>query len=439
MEENSLVKQDINFLEFPNWVLNEKNRSEELIIEKDHGTYKLTTQADSLPTKTDKVVLYYLLLKVFESKKTDNREVITSRYKIAKDVFCLKGKPGKTSYDRLWLSLKRWHKISVEFQGVFYESEEYTQRLFHIIDDVIFDKKTKQIKLRFNQEYLDQLKESNFCKYINYDEYKRLRKPISARFYEIIVKTFKERSVWKIEILKLKEKLTLSEKYPSDLLKKIKPSIKEINEKTELKIKFDYNQESGVCTFTKFDNAELISISKKKVQENETVNIPEKYINMLPLKQRRKEIYKVIASFILKGADDDFLSSNISYTTEKAKTNFLKFLKLSLHNDYAKNEREEKAKTNEIENEKKKKAAQQEKLAQENERIEREKKQEENDHILALIKQLPEHHYKDVEMQAETMVKKFPAPPNWTNEKLENWKKNFMVDVYKGLRKTGKI
>ena len=106
---------------------------------------------------------------------------------------------------------------------------------FHIIDDVILDEKTKGLCIKFNQQYLAQLRESSFYTTIDFNEYKRLTRGISARLYEILIKTFYNCDTWSIGIKKLAEKLTLDKRvgakeyYPSDVLSNLKPAIKEIN------------------------------------------------------------------------------------------------------------------------------------------------------------------------------------------------------------------
>jgi hypothetical protein len=108
-----------------------------------------------------------------------------------------------------------------------------------------------------------------YFKLINFNEYKRLKRPVSARLYEILIKTFKDRDIWQIGIIKLAEKLTLEKRegkenyYPSDLIIKLRPAINEINNNTGLKINFDYNKETHICTFTKVKPIDSVSSEDK--------------------------------------------------------------------------------------------------------------------------------------------------------------------------------
>lgn len=276
MSENKLiVKDDINFLEYPNWLLDEKDKVKEYIIKKENGTYKLSTASDTLPTRFDKIVLYYLLHELFKTTKLNSTKIITTRYKVAKNIFSpppdviqkkLKKirNVGKNEYSRIMLALKRWTDVSIEFEGIFYEGDNYTTRFFHIIDSVKLDHKTKELYIAFNEQYIKQLRETEFYKYINFNEYKKLTKPISVRLYEILIKTFKGRDTWQIDIINLAEKLTLSIKYPAHIFAKLTPAVKEITSKTDLKIKFKYDKESRICTFIKNEEVKPINDSTKR-------------------------------------------------------------------------------------------------------------------------------------------------------------------------------
>jgi hypothetical protein len=103
--------------------------------------------------------------------------------------------------------------------------------------------------------YIQLLQESKFYKYIDFNAYKKLTKSLSARLYEILIKTFKDRNSWSIDIQSLAEKLTLEKRpqakayYPSDVLIKLRPAVKEISEKTELCVTLQFNKETSTCLF----------------------------------------------------------------------------------------------------------------------------------------------------------------------------------------------
>ena len=280
--QKTLVKQDINFLENPMWMVNDKVTAKEYIIEKTNGTYKIKG-VEGLPNKFDSVVLYYLLGKLLKKGNLENTEMVTTRYEIAMNVFYATESLGKTEYDRIMKSLKKWHGLTIEFSGTFYAEKEHTSRLFHIIDGVILNKKQQTLVIHFNKQYLQLLRHTKFCKYFDFNEYKKITGSISARLYEILIKSFKERPTWHIEIRNLAEKITLEKRplakdyYPSDVLIKLKPAIREVNEKTDFFINFEYDKETSLCTF-KLTNQEkfkaLAEIDNNLQKEAESAIIP---------------------------------------------------------------------------------------------------------------------------------------------------------------------
>ena len=338
--KKSVIKEDLNFLEYPNWIITEKEGLKEFKIEKENGIYKIATSSDTLPNRFDKIVLYYLLCKLF-SGKVDSSEIITTRYKLAKNIFYKTKSVGKTEYERIMLSLERWAAIFIKFDGVFYDGDSYTKRYFHVIDDVVLNEEKRELYINFNEQYINQLKESNFCKFINFDEYKKLTKPTSARLYEILVKTFKDRGLWHISIIKLAEKLTLEKRknidtyYPSDILIKLRPAVNEINRKTELNVKLDYNKKTRICTFTKVKQAR---INKTEDKPKET-SFPEdtnfkSLIVLIPKEHRdKKTILEAIASAYKKHGFD-YVARNIKYTNRNCKGNYRAYLNKALKEDW---------------------------------------------------------------------------------------------------------
>ena len=328
------LRDDINFLEYPNWIVREQAGLKELILEKENGHYKITTSADSLPNRFDKIVLYCLLCKLFNTTQFESLQIKVSRYKIAKSSFYKREKIGRNEYERVMLSLKRWLNLSVEFYGVFYDGDKYKTRGFHIVDGYELDDKG-ELRIDFNRQYIEQLRETNFYKLINFEEYRRLAKPTSARLYEILIKTFKDRYVWKIDIIKLGEKLTLSKRYPSQILEKLVPAVNEINRKTELKVTLDYNKQTQVCTFTKVKQAQI----NKPEDKQKEASLPEddnfkSLIALLPKEHHdKKTILEAIASAYKKHGFD-YTARNIKYTNRHCKGNYHAYLNKALKEDW---------------------------------------------------------------------------------------------------------
>ena len=226
-------------------------------IQKPNGKYEMISPM-GLPKHFDKIVLYFLLYKLYREKNLNSYLLTTTRYEIAKNVFYGIKDFGKNKYDRVMKSLKKWTALSIHFKGgLFYGGDGETERFFHIFDEITLRKESGELTIKFNESYITQLKETKFYKLIDFEQYKKLHKTSSARLYEILAKNYKERSEWAIGIQLLAEKLTFEKRegaqgyYPSDVLRYVKPGIQEINKKTDLEIGFTYNKETGTCIFKK--------------------------------------------------------------------------------------------------------------------------------------------------------------------------------------------
>lgn len=278
MEDKKIIKQDINFLEFPNWVIDRRSALTTWSIEKIHGKYEVISPL-GLPKHFDKIVIYFLLYKLYHSKNLDACSLVTSRYEIAKNIFGGNSFGGNI-YARILKALKKWKAVSINFEGVFYEDDGHTVRYFSIIDEVVLRQKSGEISIRFSDAYIKQLNESKFYKLIDFEQIKLLHRSSSARLYEILVKNFSSRTEWAINIQLLAEKITFEKRefadkyYPSDILRSLRPSINEINKKTELFIEFHYNKDTGTCVFKKLSKPKdtFVPATKEKISKKKRIN-----------------------------------------------------------------------------------------------------------------------------------------------------------------------
>ncbi|MFC1842894.1 hypothetical protein ACFLYU_04515 [Candidatus Dependentiae bacterium] len=280
------LKEDINFLEYPNWVVNSRSKTSKWVIEKENGKYEVIAPL-GLPSHFDKIVLYYLLHRTYGDGIFKKYSLVTNRHQIAKNVFFGVKNIGKHKYDRIMSSLKTWTSTTIFFDGLFFEKDEYTSRYFHVIDEVVLKKESGELIIRFNEGYIKQLCETKFYKYIDFEQYKKFSRASSARLYEILVKSFKTYKGWTINIKKLAEKLTFEKRdkakdfYPSDVLRQLRPSIKEINKKTDLYISFKYNKNTNICIFTKLKKTKetfIPAILDKKKKEKNAVKQKSAYL-----------------------------------------------------------------------------------------------------------------------------------------------------------------
>ena len=277
-DQHKIIKDDINFLEYSNWTISKKKKVTLWTIKKPQGKYEIMCPI-GVPKHFDKIVLYSLLDRLYREKKMNSYVLITTRYEIAKNIFD-RSHFGKNIYTRIRMSLKKWASLLIDFDGLFFDGNGYTSRVFHILDEIVLQKETGKLKIKFNESYITQLNESKFYKFVDFGQYKKLHKASSARLYEILVKTYKERNEWAIGIQLLAEKLTFEKRegaqsyYPSDVLRYLKPSINEINKKTDIEIGFSYNKETGTCVFKKLKKQKTTFVgATKDNNENKKVEL----------------------------------------------------------------------------------------------------------------------------------------------------------------------
>jgi hypothetical protein len=228
------IKIDINFLDKPLYFQNLRYEKNAFLWNDIEG---YIYQSNSPPDYVDMLILLYLMLT--SEQKNYQAEIELSRYKILKG--CNLDTRWTGNYKRLEESLDRWCSVFIKFEGIFYDGKEYVSVGFGIIDSYKVDKKDKKVFVRFNAEWLLKIKESKFFKYINFEYYKKLKRPTSRRLYEILCKMFYDSDDWKIHAVKLGAKLGLSKRkvqtkagikevmYASDVIVAIKPAINDVN------------------------------------------------------------------------------------------------------------------------------------------------------------------------------------------------------------------
>jgi len=328
VENKNVIKEDMNFLEYPIWVLSDANDQKEFVIEKENGSYKIST-SHRLPTRTDKIVLYYLLS---EAMASGNKVIKTTKYKILKETFDTRS---KVYYEKLMDSLKRWLHVSIVFNGSFFTGDGYKTRGFHILS---YKENADGLEISIDDQFFEQMKNSEYFKMIDLNEYKKLKRPVSARLYEILAKNFRFRDEWKIEALRLAEKLTLAQDFPSQIIRKIAPAVREITKNTDMKVQFSsYTNDHGETIFCFKNKAEDISLPFEGSNDSETV----RFLDLVPEDQRTKSVMAIIRSF--KGSED-ILISNIEFTNRNAERNYAGYLRMALADDWGSHLREPRGK-----------------------------------------------------------------------------------------------
>ena len=362
---SEIVKQDINFMEYPLWIQDEElaNKSEDGFVWKDRDGY-IYRAGYKPPTKTDFIFLLYLLMK--SQKNGWKNKIIATKYETIKNCGLV---PGKPQYERLEDSLKRWKMVGIEFKGTFYDGDKYQTLVFGIIDEYGIKENSKEIEIRFSSKWLLKIKESNYFKYINFSQIKTLRSPLVIRLYEILIKSFQNRNKWEIDAMKLAQKIPMNEKYPADVIPKIKAAVNRINEYTILKVKFIVKRPrrgKAILVFEKLTEEEAKQLSP-------TAGLPEdtnfkSLIVLIPKEHRdKKTILEAIASAYKKHGFD-YVARNIKYTNRNCKGNYRAYLNKALKGDWGlciQEDEENKQKT--IKEQEKKRQQEQEALKQQKE------------------------------------------------------------------------
>ena len=218
-------------------------------------------------------------------------------------------------------SLERWKMVGIKFQGTFYNGENYDTLNFGIIDSWGIEEKTKKIWIRFSPEWLLKIKESNFFKYLDFEQIKTLRSPVAIRVYEILIKSFQGRNVWEIDALKLAAKIPMAEKYVSDVIPKIKAAVNRINEKTSLQLILEVHRPKrgqAIFVFRKDDKRKEQSKVIDVLNDSEAEDYRE-FLDLLPKQQQLKKTIQEIIARQLHKHGADYVRRNILYTNDQVR------------------------------------------------------------------------------------------------------------------------
>jgi len=275
------------------------------------------------PTKLDAVFLLYLL---YRSQKSGwQEEIELSRYEILKACGFKSLRPA--DYKRLEDSLERWKMVGVRYNGTFYDGRKYITLSFGIIDSWKIDESNKKLYIRFNKEWLIRIKNSTYFKYLDFNKVRSLRSPLAMRLYEILMKSFQNRDEWRIDAIKLAEKIPMKEKYPADIIPKIRSAVNRINEYTNLKIRL-------LVEKPKRGKAVLIFLKDGEVVRH---LLKESILKLLPPGEERKKTLVSVIEEALRCHGEEYVKRNILYANEKVKKRsaYRVFLIKALKEDWA--------------------------------------------------------------------------------------------------------
>ena len=312
------LRYNINFLEFPLWHPVERGKDGPFSFTDIEGF--VFTANIGMPSKVDMYFLYYMLLK---SQKQDyNRKVSFSQYEILKGCDI---SPTKERKDRLIKSLEKWANTFVKFYGTFYDNRSYLVIGFNIIDSYRLEQDGGKVEVTLNADWLLKIKESNFFKYISFNEMINLKSPLSLRLYEILSKSFYKNKSFSINVHKLATKIPIEAKYYSRIVEKIKTAVGNINKKTNMQIRVSAKKtgrNNGTLTFTKIERL------PKEISENENAGEAEKKEQ----KERQKEQEKQFNDVLAKMSEDEILETQGEFFNECIAKNKLLLKKYNAKN-----------------------------------------------------------------------------------------------------------
>ncbi len=340
-KKDKQIKQDINMLEYPLWMQDEKLPSkipdDKGFIWQDREGYVYRC-GYKVPTKLDIIYLMYLLYR--SQQEGWQEEIELSRYEILKSCGYASCRPA--DYERLEDSLERWKMVGVKFQGTFYDGKRYIALSFGVIDTWKIDEQTKKLRIRFNREWLTRIKNSSYFKYLNFDQIRSLRSPLAMRLYEILVKSFQSREEWTIDAKKLAQKIPMKEKSAAHIIPKIKAAINRINTNSAFKVALIIERpKRGQAIFTfrrlkgQVDEANLI-LEKTPMQEDIQALLS-RLLSLVPEKHRSKKTIRDMIMRALRQHDEEYVRRNILYANEKVRkpSSYRAFLDQSLRQDWA--------------------------------------------------------------------------------------------------------
>jgi len=328
-KDKKLVKQDINFLEYPLWFQDERLPEGFVWKDRDGFVYRAAYKP---PTRLDGLYLMYWMLCSQQAGWAEHI-CVTQR----KNMTACGNKPGKRNAERLKDACERWINVTVKFKGTFYDGKRYEILQFNIINDWWIDKTTGHLRIEFNKFWLQKVKQSNFFKLIDFDEIRRLRSPRAARLYELLVKNFQARDMLTIDAHKLAHKYPMTRKYVSQIIRDVKAALDDITRHTSLQVNMTVeNCERGkaLLHFEKLTGKKIDPESPDRTSEPELPSELRQLVCLLDEKHRGE---KAVIDLVTKAAqkyDANYVKRNILYANEKAEKNYRAYLDRALKEDW---------------------------------------------------------------------------------------------------------
>jgi hypothetical protein len=359
----SVFKQDLNFLGYPLWFQVSHANAPMVWSHPEGYTYRAAYRA---PDQLDMLFLMFILMRSQHENYASRLEF--SRYEILKGCGC----PVNPQYlQRLEDSLKRWLNISLEFEDCFFEGQKNSSAGFRLVENYRLREKDKRVEIRLSEAWLQQIRQSVYFKYIDFNYYKALRRPVSRRLFEILTQKFKNQAQFKLPLVELGSLLTLYTRrkiakegkeerviYPSDVLTAVKSALHELNSisnNSELlreigmdpreiyAVTYDVNNSRKTIEFNRISLShlfdELVQVaSPEKPEEDFTDPLLQELLSYL--KRNSKPLQELVTQSY-QSLGFDYVKWNIFYANRNGSQNYNNYLKLCLQHNWAQEFREE--------------------------------------------------------------------------------------------------
>jgi len=249
-KRRQIVRPDKNFLQNPLYTLQRYLRGKkptDITIQTPNGTYTLATGYKQYPDRWDMGLFYYIQAKL-EEMDLKTIEIRTTLYNVCMDLF---DSHSKANYERIMEGFKRLGGVLALFEGIFYDGDDYTERIYGMLAGVKRDKKTKELVIWADPQYIEWLRHSKYRGIIDWRKFLSFKKDMAARLYEIFAC---QPLPWSIEARKFAQKLTLGTQEPARILRAVQKGMDEFNKALDNPVKFThYRNRAGELIF-KFDS-----------------------------------------------------------------------------------------------------------------------------------------------------------------------------------------
>ena len=246
-----MVRQNINFMENPLWLQNQRAVNHETKIDTDKYQYICT---GTPPGKRDQVFLYYTMHQLELKGWPNNLNLSYSQILKNCGMSC-----GEKNRFRIHESMSRWEDVKIRFKGTFYDNRQYKILSFRIINSWYVLEGSNRLHINFAPEWVEALKNTTYYKYISFAEVKKIRSPLALRLYEILSKSFYKREQWEIGVFTLAKKIPLFEKYASQIIRKIQQGVTALNKTTQFNITLEIQEKDRNDAILIFKNTRILT------------------------------------------------------------------------------------------------------------------------------------------------------------------------------------